>query len=961
MTDVRETVMNMMRGVTNSELAVREESERALSEIRKDDGFVRCLMNIVDDSSAFSENDRLISVCCLHENVKTYYKSTSQDCIHPNDKSYLRSNIIDSISLNHASAPICETYSCILHLVIEEDYPSRWSDISLTIVDRLNRCSKIEELYGCLQAVNILIRCMSTQSNAPGLMDIIEKVYPLYTSLIQNRMSQLHTAETHSILLQVFKSFLFTVSIDVYDHIDTDVWVTCLTSLLIKDLPDQLRQPARDFEETIARGRAPEWRLLHVCLQCLCLLSQQAASDPEDPPKLAFIDRHALQTADAVLSLLARQPAEFVSNECLSAGLKAVSHHLRIPRCQNKMREYLRKILFDLCLPLLRLNGKDLDYFRENNIDYVYSLLNKCDDHNSVKNQAEDLARQLCTRDSGLLFDLVNHVAATLSSNAELLAREAALHAMESVWDLVGRDASLAPQMEPFLSQFVLEGMIQEETPMRCRCLSVFAKLGAVCELRDQKLLFRACQAVTSGLGSGNVILKVHSADALRTLLQAPHIEALLEPEVEQLLGVVLEMMRELDCDNVVRTLLEVVRVFEARVQPFARRILSSLYETATQHFQGLAASENTDGQNGEQEPHNEAFHCFVQCAETLINVLQGLGLGTQVIEPFTAEHLALTERCLSFDDDTIFEYGLSLLNAFLFKTDRFTPELLRFFQAICEVVRGRGHSRWVYCVPQISACLINFVALADLDTMVADGLRFADAVFEAVRGIGVVAAELGMQTNTAYMMKILEALLVHHPVLPEPHVRTVATVCAEVFAAQRDCASLVRSVVSVLATLLAFDSGKYVEAMSVFEVSNGGGSLLRVAFDNAGLMNDSMTGRKKKIVMMCVVVCVQGRKKFGLDSARLVREVCGTWSMLEKEKERGFATKEGDYDGESDEWVEEASFEVDSWNGAYHTKEIQVEGAIREMVKYLEDQERDVLEGLLREDEAVLRKVCAG
>lgn len=65
--------------------------------MRKSNGFSRELMIIVN--SNLPEAQRMMAVCCLSDNVRTFYGNTSGEMISQEEKSYLRTNIIEGMSL----------------------------------------------------------------------------------------------------------------------------------------------------------------------------------------------------------------------------------------------------------------------------------------------------------------------------------------------------------------------------------------------------------------------------------------------------------------------------------------------------------------------------------------------------------------------------------------------------------------------------------------------------------------------------------------------------------------------------------------------------------------------------------------------------------------------------------------------------------------------------------------------
>lgn len=123
-------------------------------------------MSIADKSSNSSLALRITAVACLHDSVKVFYQVANpdspdsiqlEDQMPEKDKEFLKEHIIGAISDNYEDKSIRLTYQQMLEKIVAWDYPSKWQGLPLQTVKKLNSCQKVEELFGGLSAVHVLV------------------------------------------------------------------------------------------------------------------------------------------------------------------------------------------------------------------------------------------------------------------------------------------------------------------------------------------------------------------------------------------------------------------------------------------------------------------------------------------------------------------------------------------------------------------------------------------------------------------------------------------------------------------------------------------------------------------------------------------------------------------------------------------------------------------------------------
>jgi hypothetical protein len=197
--------------------------------------------------------------------------------IADSDKRYLKDHIIDCITHHRQNKMVADTYAIILEKLVTFDFPDRWSNLPSLTLSKLMACNKVEELYGSLTAVNILIKTITlvAHNSKNATEEFVSKIFPNLEILLNNQMSQWneHSAE---ILFQVFKSFLNVVTIELPEYLDTrknansfNLWMNAIQAVIDRPLREDLTSGLRSWKDQLEREKHVEWKLKRVAVQIL--------------------------------------------------------------------------------------------------------------------------------------------------------------------------------------------------------------------------------------------------------------------------------------------------------------------------------------------------------------------------------------------------------------------------------------------------------------------------------------------------------------------------------------------------------------------------------------------------------------------------------------------------------------------------------------------------------------------
>lgn len=218
---------------------------------------------------------RLTAAACLSDNVRQFY--CDGNAIADSDKRCLKDSIVDCITYHRNNKTIADTFATILEKLVTFDFPDRWSDLPRMTHDKLVNCSREEELFGSLTAVNILVKTITLVANnsKQATEEFVSVIFPRLEDLIANQINKWndHTTE---ILYLVFKSFLHVVTIEIPDYLDAqenaprfNSWMNAIQFVLDRNLPESLTSNVKSWKDQLEREKHVEWKLKKVAIQIL--------------------------------------------------------------------------------------------------------------------------------------------------------------------------------------------------------------------------------------------------------------------------------------------------------------------------------------------------------------------------------------------------------------------------------------------------------------------------------------------------------------------------------------------------------------------------------------------------------------------------------------------------------------------------------------------------------------------
>jgi hypothetical protein len=153
--------------------------------------------------------------------------------------------------------------------------------------------------------------------------------------------------------------------------------------------------------------------------------------------------------------------------------------------------------------------------------------------------------------------------------------KEAILHSLGNLDDLIKDSQQLQASIEPLLQQYVFGELASPVPQMRARACWLYGRLGALSHVfnsgpTSQDHLRHVLNGIYENLSHADLPVRVEAALALNQLLEHELAVDFLRPGLEVLLKTYLKIMDDIDFDELVEALQSLVDVYQYEIAPYA-------------------------------------------------------------------------------------------------------------------------------------------------------------------------------------------------------------------------------------------------------------------------------------------------------------------------------------------------------------------------------------------------------
>lgn len=674
----------------------------------------------------------------------------------------------------------------------------------------------------------------------------------------------------------------------------------------------------------------------------------------------------------------------YVSPRTLTFCLKLVANCIGITRCLAEMKNYLEKIMLEYCVPLLALNQKDEEYWNHEPIQFIYSENCKTDDHNMLKNAAEELLKKIAEtrpepKSQPFVHNLKNFVFICLETmenpltkqRIDPLAKDCLLHALQATTDVYKLDRQIRNELEGFAERHIIPELMSDSDILKYRCLFLYSRIGYFFTFKNEETCLKACQGVSSCMASKSLPLKIAGTEAMCVLLRNAAARRQMQADLEAMLKIILELLNEIDYDGLVHSLEAIIDTFEDEIGGQAAKLIEGLGLAYYNYKSNLNSAKGQ--QTDEEAEAGESERAASACLETIANLLKA-NLTQELYRDCIDPILKILNMTILERDEVDFQNSLTLLNLLLYKNDQLNDNLTFYFPILCYFVIGRpsgqvqmdisgfneqfqevlekvdSKSEWFEDVGMITACMLNFLQKCGDSFLEAKdffGVSFVDLTFKVVQELIQKSLDQMHVHCLQFGVKLLNGFLENFRHKVDGHMETIVGMVDELLRMDAKSNTTIGWLLSTVSVALWYNPEL---AFKVFATKDS--QTLQGWFESFDLMT-SEQDRERKLQALTQILLVrpEALPSF-IRLGPVMIEIYKTAELLYEAKkcdqdddgdyENSYNSEYSDlYDDEDDAWSEDEDFEEEFENLCYDSPLLR-QCAVLELKKVLEHFERD-------------------
>lgn len=692
--------------------------------------------------------------------------------------------------------------------VTQVDYPENWPNLLAEIVERLKTTKDTKSLYAILTIIKISLtsfEMMVGEKRLP-LQKLMEKIFPYLENLSGNQLKNWNeelSPRLMTIVLQCFFRCCFLRIEPYFKEQELKSWMLILKAVMDMKIPGEIGNRIQDWDEILERAEHPVWEMKTLAVQIICKWNYHCSVEKKEVElvkqiKQFFVANYSPGFLETCFQYIKGYQSNYVAPKLVQYALRSIYYALQIDQIFEKMQGNLDSILIDSCLPLLSLNQRDDQYWKENPKQYIYSELAVIEDHNIVKNASVLLMRLLVrcedSKEELIVSKFLEFFALSFKNGEnprtkqklDPIMKEYLMHALETFYETLQDEESTTEKLQFIISNFVVQELESEHAILRARACSVLDKF-AMLGYNNPQVFSAICKGVCSNLVHTDLPVRTKAALAISKLLIHDQVKEMLRSDLKTILQNLIELMNKIELDYLVEALKITTYEFRDSVGPFAVDIVKKLAESFYKYKQSIF-EENPKSWKDVPicDEYNETNLAADACLEAITNILKAdLDIKVyQEVSPVILEILNISMLSLSLECT---ESSLTFLNIVLYKSETVSDHLVFYYPILVYLVTGLPKKEVKLDVSKIPeslqkilakkeiygdsainfestiGCFLNFMAkMGDrfLTSHDVFGISFVDLLFEMIRKIGSGTLISNVDINIILAMRLLIGLI---------------------------------------------------------------------------------------------------------------------------------------------------------------------------------------------------------
>jgi len=745
------TVVATLLASFSANSAERKEAEEQIAALSQVRGSLFVLLRVAAEASIQKEA-RQAAAIILKNKVKRQWEQADLFATEA-EKASARAEILDAL-LKETEPPIRDQLAECVNEVSIKDFPGAWPELLPALVSTLVAQRDAASVHNALLATRKLCKRFEFKSLDEGarlpLEEIVVKTFELLRTLLASFIpAAAEHPEAATLSKLILKTFWSCTQFALPEAARREPEYVVRWFELVKaamECGSAVATPgARADVDALAAS--PLWKLKKWAAQIAARFLQRygRAKYVEESGK-SFADTFAAKPAPQLLEscfglLAASTRGCYVSPRVRQLCFTYVDTAVEIGALYKLMRPHLDFIMFEACLPTMCATYGDVEQFEADPHEFVRKAHDPMEDFLEPRAAAMNLVASLVrTRPKDVFEKLLRRLSEVLAAY-EATPREArtldavrlkdgALCALGALSDELKKRKKHAAHVDSILANHVLPEILSADGGaananaaglLRSRACWTLQQFANHASRLPEARVAQCVHAALVGLNDAKLPVRVEAAGAVRQLLAAsdhPGVDALMRPNLPQILDACFRIMSDIGSDDVVQALEIVIDRFGDDIAPYAVALARKLAEAFSAY---VAAGEDDD----------EASMAAAQCVEAMAATLNSISNNENDIYREIEPHLVpVLVKIVGSRGGDLVEYFENAIEVLSYLTYSSAVPFSRHLWGLFELLIDAFHE-WAFdYIPDLIRPLDNFVS-RDPDTFLAgttaDGRRYVD------------------------------------------------------------------------------------------------------------------------------------------------------------------------------------------------------------------------------------------
>eukprot|EP01130_Rhizamoeba_saxonica_P012742 TRINITY_DN5409_c0_g1_i1.p1 TRINITY_DN5409_c0_g1~~TRINITY_DN5409_c0_g1_i1.p1 ORF type:complete len:991 (+),score=205.24 TRINITY_DN5409_c0_g1_i1:46-3018(+) len=655
----------------------RDQAEEQLQQFQLVPGFARALFTLVNDDA--TNNGIRQAAAIYFKNLTRRHWATDPRMFDAETKFFVKESILNTMC--KIPTLIRKTVGLSLFHIVDNDFPQEWPNLIDSIMALIST-QDIQIVYGALHALRIVVKRYEwVGSRSPEKRDILYKIvqttFPrlldLYKALLKE--NSLEAMQMIVIIIKIFKSCTSNLWPDPLN--DRDViysWITILVTTL--ERPISIAGEPELLNERLMWGPWLAKKTISSLFEHFFGRYGKLRKEENDGSKL-FVQIFHSELIPKLLESISNILVQFgktAPGNTFSGLINFLNHATFYPESWAILKPNIPAYFEHILFPIICFKQEDEENFETDPQEFLRAQFDIISEFRDIRIACIDLIINTIDSKTGenLMFyvNALNELLTSFQTAPNPYAKEGALRILGKLSRLIRKNEMLSSQMESVLINFVIPELTSPINYLRTRAIWTFSRYAKINFVQYPQMYCNSVEVVLNSLSDQSLPVRVHSALALKGIVNSDIAKPLIEPYIGVVIESFLSLMNDIDIDRVITSIETIIDVYENKMHDHAYTLTQGLI----QRYNSLIQGDDDDNKA------MVALYCL-KAIQTLLFCLTDHPELYIMLEP------VLTPTLLNINTEIIdfFDEYISILTFLTYYPANLPPRIWEIFDLYCE------------------------------------------------------------------------------------------------------------------------------------------------------------------------------------------------------------------------------------------------------------------------------------